>query len=237
MKIIHFETIDSTNLYLKNHYQELDNLTFVSADYQTNGKGRNERKWLSEKGDNLLFSLLIKDKKIIDEVNTLSLVAAISISQTLEDILNIKDVYIKWPNDIFIKGKKVCGILLEGQIPEYVVVGIGLNVNQKMFEGEYNHEPTSLYLELGNNVDISKLKQDLLDYLIKNINKISESKSHFYDYFVKHNYLKDKEISFVYNGKKMNGKVSDIDKDFRLVVDTTEGIMTLTSGEVSLLKI
>ena len=61
---IYFPTIDSTNLYIKKHYKELNNFTFVSTSFQTSGKGRNDHIWLSNKDENILFSLLIKDKEI-----------------------------------------------------------------------------------------------------------------------------------------------------------------------------
>ena len=83
MKTIHFETIDSTNTYLKENYEKLDNFTFVSADFQSAGRGRNNRNWKSEKGENLLFSLLIKDKALIDKFSSLSVISAFSIIKAL----------------------------------------------------------------------------------------------------------------------------------------------------------
>lgn len=233
---IHFETIDSTNLYIKHHYLNLADFTFVSADYQTNGKGRMDRVWKSEKGDNLLFSLLIKNQEIIKEAGYLSLVTAVSVASLLENKYKLNNVNIKWPNDIFVNDKKICGILLEGQLPEYVVIGVGLNVHQKTFLGEYNHTPTSLSIEGVKNVDIKLLKADMFDILHKNLLLSIISHHHFYEYFSKHNYLKNKEISFIYNGKHLKGKVIDVDRDFRLIIAHNEQKIILTSGEVSLIK-
>ena len=117
---LHFDEIDSTNNYLKNSYKLLNNFTFVSADYQSKGKGRNDRVWSSNPKENLMFSFLIKDQNLIKKFSALSIISACLISELLESY-QIKDVSIKWPNDVFIKDKKICGILLEGQILEYLV--------------------------------------------------------------------------------------------------------------------
>ena len=125
MKHIHFEEIDSTNTYLKKEYQNLDNLTFVTADYQSSGHGRYDRKWSANKGDNVLLSYLIKDKNIIEHFSYMSMFTAVVIIKYLED-KGLTNVSIKWPNDVYVNGKKIAGILLEGNIPNYVVIGVGL---------------------------------------------------------------------------------------------------------------
>lgn len=230
-KEIHFETIDSTNTYAKNHYLSLDNFTFISTDYQEKGKGRNERTWKSNRGDNLLFSLLIKDKTLVSMGGYLSLVSSVSVSQALERY-GFKDVTIKWPNDINIGDKKVCGILLEGQISEYLVIGIGINVNQKGFDGEYNVAPTSLFLEGQKKIDLSQFKRDMFDILISNLKNIGSLKDSFIAYFDNHNYLKNKAINFVYGDKEMTGSVIGTSNDFSLLVDTKNEVVKVTSGEI-----
>ena len=144
---LHFAETDSTNSYLKNSYKLLNNFTFVSTDYQSAGKGRNDRIWFSNPGENLMFSLLIKDENLLKKFSSLSIISAAIIAELIET-LGIIDVSIKWPNDVFIKDKKVCGILLEGQILEYLVIGAGLNVNQKSFPDGLRKPATSLSLEL-----------------------------------------------------------------------------------------
>ena len=234
---IHFESIDSTNLYIKNHYLSLDDFCIVSTDYQTNGKGRNNRVWKSEKGDNLLFSLLIKNPDYIKEASYLSLVAAISIFEFLTNKLHLDNVLIKWPNDIYVNEKKICGILLEGQLPEYVVIGVGLNVNQTTFLGDYHHTPTSIYLETNQKYEISEIKGYMFDILRKNVLNSYNLQHHFYEVFSKHNYLKNKNVSFLINGEYLVGKVIEIDRKFNLIIDTGKEKITLNSGEVSILKV
>ncbi|MBR5996588.1 MAG: biotin--[Bacilli bacterium] len=88
---LHFREIDSTNTYLKNTYKLLGNFTFVSTDYQSRGKGRNDRIWNSEPGENLMFSFLIKDENLIKQSPIISLLNAIEVAKVLETY-KIKDV-------------------------------------------------------------------------------------------------------------------------------------------------
>ena len=83
---IHFSSVDSTNNYLKENYESLDNLTFASTDYQSGGKGRNGRKWFSPSGENLLFSVLIKDLSYIDDPSLFSVFASVCVAKTLEEL-------------------------------------------------------------------------------------------------------------------------------------------------------
>ena len=174
MKKLHFNIIDSTNSFLKQNYQKLEDLTFISADYQTNGRGSNNREWKSENSKNLLFSFLLLDKSLFPRHEEVSLVTALSIIQVLEKN-GIKDTRIKLPNDVYVKDKKICGTLLESTSldeMQCLIVGVGLNVNQENFDGEYRATPTSIFKELGYKTDIEKLKNELYDILLKNIELI-----------------------------------------------------------------
>ena len=164
---IHFDEIDSTNNYLKNSYQLLDNFTFVSADYQSKGKGRNDRVWESSKGLNLMFSILIKDPKLLEVSTILSLMTAVDLARLLERY-GIDNVSIKWPNDVLVGDKKVCGILLEGQLPNYLVIGVGLNVNQKEFPNGLRRPATSISSELNKDIDLEDLKEQLFPNIVNN---------------------------------------------------------------------
>lgn len=126
----HLPEIDSTNTYLLNWASNADlpEGTLVSADYQTQGKGRLGRRWEAPIGQNLLFSVLLKPTIPQKDWAKLPLVAATSVREVLQQHV-APSVRIKWPNDIWIDGKKVCGMLLENQ-NKAVVLGIGINVNQ-----------------------------------------------------------------------------------------------------------
>lgn len=129
---------DSTNNYLTKlaHKQPLEELTVVTADFQTAGKGQRGNGWESEQGKNLLFSCIFyPDFLPVRKQFLLSKVIAISIKEALEQY--ITGISIKWPNDIYWHNKKICGILLENELQgnkiKHCIAGIGINVNQKEF--------------------------------------------------------------------------------------------------------
>ena len=229
---IHFDEIDSTNNYLKNSYQLLDNFTFVFADYQNKGKGRNDRVWESNKGSNLMFSVLIKDPKLIEISSLLSLYSAVEISKLLESF-GIYNVSIKWPNDVLVNDKKICGILLEGQLPHYVVIGIGLNVNQKEFPSNLRRPATSISNELNKDINLEELKETLFPSIVNNFNKLN--KDDYLSYFNKHNYLLNKRVIVNINQQTFIGEVVGIDKNFNLQILSHDILLHIDSGEIEIL--
>ncbi|MDD5802527.1 MAG: biotin--[acetyl-CoA-carboxylase] ligase [Solobacterium sp.] len=231
MKTIHFETIDSTNTYLKENYEKLDNFTFVSADFQSAGRGRNNRNWKSEKGENLLFSLLIKDKALIDKFSSLSVISAFSIIKAL----NLEHLSIKWPNDIYYKDSKLCGILLEAVTRneiECLIIGIGLNVNQREFVGEYKRTPTSLYQITNQSQDIRLLKDKIFNQIYSDFMKVKEGYD-FYNDIKEYDYLKDRKVYAEINNEVQQIKVLGIDSDYSLKVLKDNETYNLSSGEIT----
>lgn len=228
MHTLHFQEIDSTSTYLKRNYENLPNLTFVSASFQTNGHGRYDRKWISNKEEDLLFSLLIKDKKYIDDFSSLSIKSAVAIIKVLEDIYKIDNVSLKWPNDVFINDKKVCGILLESisndNNIDCLIVGIGLNVNSSDFKGDFRICPTSLQEVMKKPLEIDLLKKHAYESLIDQLDN-----NDYLEFVRKHNYLKGKTVYS--NVGKIT--VKDIDDNNNLVAEKDNQIIHLNTGEIS----
>ena len=230
--LLHFKEIDSTNNYLKNSYQLLSDFTFASTDYQSRGKGRNDRVWSSEAGENLMFSFLIKNEELMKKSTILSILTGIEVAKEIEKY-GIDNVSIKWPNDVLINDKKVCGILLEGQIPNYLVIGVGLNVNQKAFPDGLRRPATSLSLELENDVNIDELKERLISNIVNNFTNIKENE--YVEYFRKHNYLQNKRVRVVINNEIFIGEVVGIDDSFCLQVLSSDMLLHIDSGEIEIL--
>ena len=230
--VVKFKQIDSTNNYLKNSYKLLNNFTFVVTDYQTNGKGRNDRVWSSEEGKNLMFSFLIKDQDLLKKFSALSIISAVEVAKLLEDY-QIKDVSIKWPNDVLIGDKKVCGILLEGQILEYLVVGVGLNVNQKVFPEGLRRPATSLSLEASKDFDINELEQKLFSNIVKDLSSLDEEA--ILGFFRNHNYLLNKRVKVLVNDQPFIGEVIGIDANYFLQIKTSDMLLHIDSGEIEIL--
>ena len=230
--VVKFKQIDSTNNYLKNSYKLLNNFTFVVADYQSKGKGRNDRVWSSEEGANLMFSFLIKDQDLLKKHSALSIISAVEVAKVLEEY-QIKGVSIKWPNDVLINNKKVCGILLEGQILEYLVVGIGLNVNQKVFPDGLRRPATSLSLEANKDFNIDELEQKLFSNIVKDLSYLNEEQC--LDYFRSHNFLLNKRVKVLVNDQPFIGEVVGIDDNFFLQIKTSDMLLHIDSGEIEIL--
>ena len=230
--VVKFKQIDSTNNYLKNSYKLLNNFTFVVAEFQSKGKGRNDRVWSSEEGQNLMFSFLIKDQDLLKKFSALSIISAVEVVKLLEEY-QIKGVSIKWPNDVLIGDKKVCGILLEGQILEYLVVGIGLNVNQKVFPDGLRRPATSLSLEANKDFNIDELEQKLFSNIVKDLSNLNEEQC--LDYFRSHNFLLNKRVKVLVNDQPFIGEVVGIDDYFFLQIKTSDMLLHIDSGEIEIL--
>ncbi len=155
---------DSTNREMQRllEQENLEEGTVLRAEYQTRGKGHQGNTWVSDRGANLLFSILLKPEFLaVETAFHLSRIASLS----LVDILDKQDIraLIKWPNDILVGERKICGILIENSISGskimHSVIGIGLNVNQKQFKAGIP-DPTSLSIEKGCHFDRNNLLED-----------------------------------------------------------------------------
>lgn len=215
MNCIHFDEIDSTNKYLKDNFETLENFTFVSSDYQSGGKGREDRTWHSNKHENLLFSFLIKNKSLLKKFNVLSIGTATLVARFLE-LKGLKNVSVKWPNDVYVNDKKICGILLEGNVDKFLAIGVGLNVNQTLFDGDYRVNPTSMKIELKENINLEALEVELFEFIFKHINqKLFVKKT--YEFLNSHNYLTNKKVQ----AGNITGIVNGITKEFELLIGDT----------------
>ncbi len=158
---IFLDSVDSTNNYAKRIAEAgAENGTLVIAEEQTLGKGRRGRRWSAAGGDNITMSLLLRPDIRPDHASRLTLLMAMAVARAIREETGLAAV-IKWPNDVVVNGKKVCGILTEMNTEidyiNYVVIGVGINVNQAEFPEELAQTAGSLYLELEEKVSRSAL--------------------------------------------------------------------------------
>ncbi len=166
MKIIKLNAIDSTNSFMKQLLAErkLDNGTIVCANHQFEGRGQMGTKWLSKAGKNLTFSIYKRFVKVpLERSFYVSIAVSLAIYSALKS-LQIQQLSIKWSNDILSANEKICGILIEnmvkGQKLDGVVIGVGLNVNQDIFDGLMN--VSSLKNLTGIHYNLDELLQQLI---------------------------------------------------------------------------
>lgn len=235
---IYFEEIDSTSIYLKKNYKKLDHFTVVFSSMQTKGHGRLGRLWSSNKNENLLFSILIKDKNIINKYETLSLISAVSTFKLLKQF-GIDNVSIKWPNDVYVNDDKICGILLEGISSidniDVIVIGIGININQKQFNEELN--ATSMSKLNNKEYDLNMLLDLYLKIFNEEINKILNNDNSYLDIVNKHNYLYGKKIKISLNNEIRLLEARNILNNNHLEVVLENGLKDeIYSGEATIIK-
>lgn len=130
MTHLHLDEVDSTNTYAKLHFEDLPDGSFVSAAYQTAGRGRLDRKWHSPRGVNICGSFVMK--KILNPFYA-TIVASLSVLDTLGKFAPSQNFFIKWPNDVYVDDSKIAGILSEGVVSggtlEGIITGMGVNIN------------------------------------------------------------------------------------------------------------
>ena len=167
MKITHFKTLESTNQYLQNLLNEGVDIVnnIVVTDFQTSGKGQGKNVWQSEDGKNLLFSIAL-DMSFLKAENQFLLTQMVSVTMinVLKKYLPEKSLFIKWPNDIYFKDKKIAGILIKNEIKGMMmgtsIIGIGLNVNQTSFD-ENLPNPISMKTITGNDFELEMILNDI----------------------------------------------------------------------------
>lgn len=165
-EIVYYKKIDSTNTEIcRLASKGAPHGTVVVAEEQTAGKGRRGRSWESPADGNIYMSILLRPKVEPEKAPMLTLVLAYCVAKVMQT-WGIANVQIKWPNDLVLSGKKVCGILtemhLDGRDVDYVVAGVGINVNTQHFPEELCGKATSLYLETGKTIDRRLLLEDIL---------------------------------------------------------------------------
>lgn len=234
-KICHFKSLTSTQDKAKEFSKKgLSNIV-IAADTQTKGRGRFHRKWHSGKSG-LYMSILLKPKNI-QNLQYLTFAAAAAVAESIKKVANLK-TNIKWPNDVHYKKKKLCGILTEGVFggENYVIVGIGLNVNQDDFPDEIKNIASSLKLIKKKTFNIQKL-----------IKSISDEFYTLYDEYCSKNKTKkilkiwqgycdtmDKNVTVITKKGKFSGTALGVDKDCNLLLKLENSkIIKIIEGDIN----
>jgi BirA family transcriptional regulator, biotin operon repressor / biotin---[acetyl-CoA-carboxylase] ligase len=239
-KMFVFDTIDSTNncarLLAESGTEEG---TVVYAEEQTSGRGRLKRKWLSEKGLNLLFSIVfspdIKEKRYF----IIPIMTSVSIVESIRANVPGCEVSVKWPNDILLAdGKKIAGILTElthtydDQLR--VVVGIGINVNQTRFPGELSNTASSLCLATGREIDRTSLLHSILATIEKYNAGLASDPDRIIDRWRSFCTMFGKPVRVRQHREVHIGICRDIDRDGALIIDNENGKkIRILAGDVT----
>ena len=236
----YFDEIDSTNDYAKKNNSP-DN-TLILCDYQTEGRGRFKRKWDAVKGEDLTFTLVKSFKLAIDDMQLVNFYTTYVTFSALKELLgeNSSALRLKWPNDILIGGKKICGILIEvkdvNKLEKRFIIGIGINVNQESFPDDIKKKATSILIETGEKLKREDLLLKIMDLFYGMSDLIGDKESLFSlwkDNF-EHMGKKIKIRKFV-DDIEVSALVKGLRTDGGLELEMEDGSMQVYySGEISL---
>lgn len=237
--IIYMPVMDSTNTQAKRMGEEgAEHGTLVVTECQTAGRGRRGRTWESPKG-NVYFTVLLRPDVEVSRASMITLVSALALAKAIEQVTNLQ-VQIKWPNDVVANGKKLCGILTESSTDleyiNYLVVGIGVNMNQTEFPEEIAGKASSLLLELGHSVNRSEVLGAFLNQFEKyyEIFIETENMSNLVDIYNEMLVNCGREVKIIEKDKESVLKAVGIDENGGLLVEDKDGnIESIISGEVS----
>ena len=235
IKVEYLETCTSTNKILKNATYLTD--TLLIAEEQTSGVGRLNRNFVSNKNKGIYMSLLTFKKIDLKYLNKVTPITAVVVSNAIDELIN-DNTKIKWVNDIYLKDKKICGILVESVIVnnrlEKLIIGIGINTYSQTFDEELSKKASTIE-DLTN---IKTSRNELIINIINNLNKALDNIDDIYymkEYIHKSNLI-NKEVIVNINDTEYIAKVLDITLDAELVVEIDNSIYTLTTAEVTKIK-
>lgn len=233
------DRLGSTNAHMRERFHASGKMAsglVIAAREQTNGRGRQDRKWLSSPNANLCFSLFLETDTELIQVPSLTMAVALSVSE----LLVTKGIRAtpKWPNDVLVRDRKICGILserVEQATKCGIIVGIGLNVNMSSEEAEAIDRPaTSMLIESGHAYDPSRILEDLLPQLEYWISQWDKG-----GFPAIRNVWTEKagpigKQLIVHDGDiRKSGVLAGFGEDGELLLDTDAGLETIWSGDVT----
>lgn len=217
----------STNTYVKRHAADLPDLTVVYAVSQTAGRGQRGNSWESEPGKNLTFSFLLKRPRVeVTEQFALSEAVALAMLDTLDTLT--PDISVKWPNDIYHRDSKLAGILIENSLQgrdiDFMVAGIGLNVNQQRFVSDAPN-PVSLVNITGREHDLLPLLRRLGDALVERCREAERDRPSLHAAYLKRLYRRDgRQHAFsLPDGTPVSAAIVDVEPEGNLVLLHNDG--------------
>ncbi|MBC8147365.1 MAG: biotin--[acetyl-CoA-carboxylase] ligase [Bacteroidetes bacterium] len=229
LNIIKIEKTDSTNNYARELIKSgnISEITVIAADEQLSGKGHSENTWESEKGKNLTFSAILSPHFLeIQNQFILTKVISLAITDFVAEYFDKSLVKIKWPNDIYVNDKKICGILIENVVKsdlfEYSIVGIGININQTEFISDAPN-PTSLKIINGIDYNLKELFYKLLKHIENRYAQLINPILNTLDKEYLNALYKFRElIDYKFQQKEIKAQIIGVSKFGKLIVKTED---------------
>ena len=241
-EIVYMDSVDSTNsLAMIFAARGAAHGTVVTADQQTEGRGRMGRKWISPPGSNLYLSIILRPEVSPAEASQIPVLSVMASIRALERMVSDLPLGIKWPNDIYCRGRKISGTLCEMKAEidrvNHVVVGTGINVNMKPSDDSIRDIATSLFMETGSEYSRVRLAAFLLDEFERVYNRwLSEGNLEFIiDEWDEYSVLKGMQIDVRTTTRIVSGKAMGIARNGALRLQLPDGTIRLVyAGDVTL---
>lgn len=234
---IYCDEIDSTNSVLLNNKDFSQNGTVLLAEFQLKGRGRKDRVWISNSGQNLTFSILLKHDLKDYNVNVINFGASLSVAQAIENLYQL-NVELKWPNDVLVNKKKIAGILIESTSKankiSKLAIGIGINVNQPNFPGKFEIQPTSIRREFKELVSREKLLSEVLNNFETILDVTHDEPGKILNDWRNRCKMIGEKIKIVEDDKMKTGLFEDIDENGFLILKSGDKTERIHYGDVSL---
>lgn len=241
-----FEEVDSTNTRAAEWAREgAPEGSVVITEYQSAGRGRHGRAWSAQKGQNLMFSVVLRPHLSADRLGLVTVAAGVAVAEAIETFVTPHRAALKWPNDVLLESRKVCGMLLESSLSsrrsadraaEVVVLGVGLNVNQTTFPPELEDTATSLRLVAGRTIPRVPLLAHLLQALERRYDAVQAGE----DASVRSAFLdrldmlgEQMTVRLTESDEQLSGTVRGITDTGALRLETDDGLQVVRAGEAT----
>ena len=240
LNIIYLDEIDSTNKYALRNFEELPDSTLIVASAQSAGRGRHSRQWLSPPNTNIYASMIIKD--VGQNPAFTSMIASLGTLSALRQSAPDVKFWLKWPNDIFCRERKIAGILCETassskQKIAGIVAGVGININMSTeLINSIDQPATSLLHETSSKFNLKKVVKKLAKSLNKYYNIYSISPEVLFTCWKDENLLLGQTIKVDTGEAEIEGKVVDLGNNGELIFESAGKQMKLFSGDVKVNK-
>lgn len=236
MAIYKFNKLNSTNLHLKQNFNNYKNFDIILAEHQSNGYGRFKRQWLDLGGENIFMSMCLKLDGFNENIVGITQFTALILAKTFE-IYGIQPT-IKWPNDIHVNGRKISGILAESVIKnskfEGIVLGLGININsdEKLFDS-VSQKVTSLSTEVSKKINKDEFIENLVQNFEADYEKLLDNGfSNFKNEYISYLNCIDKEISVKNYDKTFTGIARNVSDNGLLILETNGELKEISAGDI-----
>ncbi|MGI2261684.1 bifunctional biotin--[acetyl-CoA-carboxylase] ligase/biotin operon repressor BirA [Shewanella sp. GXUN23E] len=237
-RCFYFDELDSTNAFMLGHAQELKSGDLCIAEYQSAGRGRRGRTWVSPYANHLYFSLFWRFPQGMAQAMGLSLVVGCSLYTVLQQ-MGVEGLGLKWPNDLYLDGRKLAGILVEmtGQTDSecQLVIGVGINMSMTESQGQRIDQPWSDLSAVPASLDKTALMLNLHRQLYKDLQQFEQSGLlHFLQRWQQADLFAGKPVDLHMGEQVISGVCMGIDEQGAVLLDTAEGRKGFVGGEISL---